>query len=239
MNIGEETTKMQAEILLIDQQPDTYALIKQKVHNEGYDLFHANSIIQAHDIIEKNKLNIIILDIELEIKSGHKLCKQLKDKSNASIIIAANAKRSDVLNCMTHGADDFILKPIDPEELLIRINILLNRKNINKVFTPEIFIDKTLVIDLKRSYVAQNGSKSFLTPTETKLLKILLTNRGKVLSHKELIKQIWGTSAVPIDVKRKGILALYIKYLREKIENDPRAPDYIHTHWGIGYSFDG
>jgi two-component system KDP operon response regulator KdpE len=182
--------------------------------------------------------DIILLDIMMPEMDGYEICKRLREMSDVPIIIqTAKSDKNDLLEGFQSGADDFLTKPYNLDELEARIRALLKRTRKRSENWPNKFDDGNLKIDLTKGHVIRSNEQIYLTPTEFQLLSALLRNRGSVMSHRELIKLVWGTGYLMGEGSGKTSLQLYIRYLREKIETDPANPKYLLTKWGVGYWF--
>ena len=204
----------------------TYAL-----ENEGYSVTLAKSVLQAYDIIKDNEFALYILDLTLPDGSGYDVCKKIKEKGDLPVIfLTAFDDEVNVVMGFDYGADDYISKPFRVKELLMRIKSVLRRYN--KETADGIYKIYDLVINTSEAKVYKNDQEIILTAMEYRLLLILLNNRGKVLSRNQLLENIWDIEG---DFVEDNTLTVYIKRLRDKIEEDPANPQYIKTVRGLGY----
>jgi two-component system KDP operon response regulator KdpE len=148
-------------------------------------------------------------------------------------MLTARGMRQDVIMGLTCGADDYVRKPFDIQELELRIKAVLRRSQPQMDSEVDLFDDGRLLIDLKRRLVLCSGQPVHLTPTEYRLLAHLVHRLGRVVPHDELVRAVWG----PNYADETTNLGVYIRYLREKLETTPSTPQYIRTEWGIGYRF--
>ena len=204
----------------------TYSL-----ENEGYTVTLAKTVKDAEKIIAGEKFSLYILDLTLPDGSGYDVCKMIK-KSGAYPVIFLTAFDDEVNVVMGFelGADDYIAKPFRVKELLVRIKSVLRRYS--KESPDGIIKIKELTINTNQAKVYKNGGEIILTAMEYRLLLILLNNRGKVLSRNKLLENIWDIDG---DFVEDNTLTVYIKRLRDKIEEDPANPQYIKTVRGLGY----
>lgn len=180
----------------------------------------------------------IILDIMLPDLDGWQICSRLKETSNIPIImLTAFGSEENVIKGLNLGADGYIIKPVTAQELVARITAILRRvphlngKDNND--RKRIFTYDNLVIDYDRHQVTIGGKSIYLSPTEFRLLSVLIQHQGHTLPHNFLLREVWGSEYVgEIDCLR-----LYISYLRRKIETDPVKPGLIYSEWGVGYRF--
>lgn len=204
----------------------TYSL-----ENEGYKVTLAKTVSDALNIINRENFSLYILDLTLPDGSGYDVCKRIKEKGDLPVIfLTAFDDEVNVVMGFDLGADDYILKPFRVKELLLRIKSVLRRYN--KETADSTVKIKDLIINTNEAKVYKNGREIILTAMEYKLLLILLNNRGSVLSRGQLLENIWDIEG---DFVEDNTLTVYIKRLRDKIEEDPALPVYIKTVRGLGY----
>lgn len=204
----------------------TYSL-----ENEGYTVTLAKSVKDAKEIISNDSFALYILDLTLPDGSGYDVCKKIKEKGDLPVIfLTAYDDEVNVVMGFDLGADDYITKPFRVKELLVRIKSVLRRYN--KESADGIVKIKDLLINTNEAKVYKNNQEIILTAMEYRLLLILLNNRGSVLSRNQLLENIWDIDG---DFVEDNTLTVYIKRLRDKIEEDPTKPVYIKTVRGLGY----
>ncbi len=207
----------------------TYSL-----ENEGYNVILAKSVKEAMEIIKNQKFSLYILDLTLPDGSGYDVCKEIKKIGDLPVIfLTAFDDEVNVVMGFEFGADDYISKPFRLKELLVRIKSVLRRYN--KDSADGVIKIKELTINTNEAKVYKNGNEIVLTAMEYRLLLILLNNRGKVLSRTQLLENIWDIDG---DFVEDNTLTVYIKRLRDKIEDEPTKPVYIKTVRGLGYVID-
>lgn len=207
----------------------TYSL-----ENEGYNVILAKSVKEAMEIIKNQKFSLYILDLTLPDGSGYDVCKEIKKIGDLPVIfLTAFDDEVNVVMGFEFGADDYISKPFRLKELLVRIKSVLRRYN--KESADGVIKIKELTINTNEAKVYKNGNEIVLTAMEYRLLLILLNNRGKVLSRTQLLENIWDIDG---DFVEDNTLTVYIKRLRDKIEDEPTKPVYIKTVRGLGYVID-
>lgn len=216
---------------------DDYAIatgLCYSLENEGYSVTHASGVKQAIDIISKEKFSLYILDLTLPDGSGYDVCKEIKKQVDLPVIfLTAYDDEVNVVMGFEFGADDYISKPFRLKELLVRIKSVLRRYN-NE--TADVVIKfKDLTVNTNEAKVYKDGNEIILTAMEYRLLLILLNNRGKVLSRTQLLENIWDVDG---DFVEDNTLTVYIKRLRDKIEEEPNRPLIIKTVRGLGYMID-
>lgn len=204
----------------------TYSL-----ENEGYSVTLAKTVSDALNMIEKELFSLYILDLTLPDGSGYDVCKKIKEKGDLPVIfLTAFDDEVNVVMGFELGADDYISKPFRLKELLVRMKSVLRRYN--KDSADGIIKIKELTINTNEAKVYKNGTEIILTAMEYRLLLILLNNRGTVLSRAKLLENIWDIDSAFVE---DNTLTVYIKRLRDKIEEDIANPVYIKTVRGLGY----
>lgn len=204
----------------------TYSL-----ENEGYSVTLAKNVKSALSIINEKEFALYILDLTLPDGSGYDVCRRIKEIADLPVIfLTAYDDEVNVVMGFEMGADDYISKPFRVKELLVRIKSVLRRYN--KESNDGIVKIRDLVIYTNEAKVYKNGDEIILTAMEYRLLLILINNRGRVLSRNQLLENIWDIDG---DFVEDNTLTVYIKRLRDKIEEEPTKPDIIKTVRGLGY----
>lgn len=204
--------------------------LKYSLENEGYTVTIATSVKSAFEIINKEKFALYILDLTLPDGSGYDVCKKIKSIGDFPVIfLTAYDDEVNVLMGLELGADDYISKPFRVKELIARIKSVLRRYNRESKGIIKI---GNVLINTNKATVFKNGQEVILTAMEYKLFLILLNNRGNILSRNKLLEYIWDVEG---DFVNDNTLTVYIKRLRDKIEDDPSAPMIIKTIRGLGY----
>lgn len=222
------------DIFLLEDD-DAIALgLCYSLQNEGYNVTLAKSVSEATDIVEKSDFALYILDLTLPDGSGYDVCKKIKSLGDRPVIfLTAYDDEVNVVMGFDLGADDYITKPFRLKELLVRIKSVLRRYN--KAGGDTTVKIKNITINTNEAKVYKNGEEIVLTAMEYRLLLILLNNRGKVLSRSQLLENIWDVEG---DFVEDNTLTVYIKRLRDKIEEDAASPQIIKTVRGLGYVID-
>lgn len=219
------------EILILE---DDFAIamgLEYSLKNEGYAVTVCNTVVQAKEAIEKNKFSLYILDLTLPDGNGYDVCKLIKSQGDLPVIfLTAFDDEVNVVMGLELGADDYISKPFRIKELLARIKSVLRRYT-NDSNDGKIQI-KNIKINTNEARVFKNGKEIVLTAMEYRLLLILINNRGKILSRNQLLEEIWDVSG---DFVNDNTLTVYIKRLRDKIEDEPDNPQIVKTVRGMGY----
>ncbi len=224
-------------ILAIDDNPQLIEMLRLCLEKEGYEVIAAYSGSEGLCKFQENHPDLVILDIMMPDMDGWEICRSLREMStNIPILILTVLKeKANVVRGLALGADEFVAKPFRPGELVARIQALLRRANMTDASLDRLssYDDGNLIIDFQRQQVHLQGQPVNLSPTEFRLLTCLVRNAGQVVPHKTLLTWVWG----PEYVGETHYVKLYIRYLRQKIEECPKRPKYVLTEWGIGYRF--
>ena len=219
------------DIFLLEDDDAIAMGLSYSLENEGYTVTVAKSVSQALEIINKKNFSMYLLDLTLPDGSGYSVCKRIKEIGDFPVIfLTAYDDEVNVVMGFELGADDYITKPFRLKELLVRIKSVFRRYN-NDSGDGKIKV-KDLVVNTNEAKVYKNGNEIVLTAMEYRLLLILLNNRGCVLSRTQLLENIWDVAG---DFVEDNTLTVYIKRLRDKIEENPTEPEYIKIIRGLGY----
>lgn len=219
------------DIFLLEDDDAIAMGLSYSLENEGYTVTVAKSVSQALEIINQKHFSMYLLDLTLPDGSGYSVCKRIKEIGDFPVIfLTAYDDEVNVVMGFELGADDYITKPFRLKELLVRIKSVFRRYN-NDSTDGKIKV-KDLVVNTNEAKVYKNGNEIVLTAMEYRLLLILLNNRGCVLSRTQLLENIWDVAG---DFVEDNTLTVYIKRLRDKIEENPTDPKYIKTIRGLGY----
>ena len=219
------------DIFLLEDDEVIGIGLTYSLENEGYNVTLAKSVKEAEKIIDEKEFSLYILDLTLPDGSGYDVCKRIKAKGDLPVIfLTAYDDEVNVIMGFDLGADDYISKPFRVKELMLRIKSVMRRYS-NETSDGIIKINN-LKINTNEAKVYKNNEEIILTAMEYRLLLILLSNRGKVLSRTALLENIWDVAG---DFVEDNTLTVYIKRLRDKIEEDPAKPEFIKTVRGLGY----
>lgn len=219
------------DIFLLEDDEAIGIGLTYSLENEGYNVMLAKSVKEAEKIIDEKEFSLYILDLTLPDGSGYDVCKRIKAKGDLPVIfLTAYDDEVNVIMGFELGADDYISKPFRVKELMLRIKSVMRRYS-NETSDGIIKINN-LKINTNEAKVYKNNEEIILTAMEYRLLLILLSNRGKVLSRTALLENIWDVAG---DFVEDNTLTVYIKRLRDKIEEDPAKPEFIKTVRGLGY----
>ncbi len=219
------------KIFLLEDDDAIGIGLTYSLENDGYTVTLAKSVEEALRIIADEKFALYILDLTLPDGSGYNVCKKIKEIGDLPVIfLTAFDDEVNVVMGFDMGADDYISKPFRVKELLVRIKSVLRRYNRE---SPDGIVKiKNLLINTNEAKVYKNNAEIILTAMEYRLLLILLNNRGSVLSRNQLLENIWDVGG---DFVEDNTLTVYIKRLRDKIEDNPTKPIFIKTVRGLGY----
>lgn len=219
------------DIFLLEDDEAIGIGLTYSLENEGYNVTLAKSVKEAEKIIDEKEFSLYILDLTLPDGSGYDVCKRIKAKGDLPVIfLTAYDDEVNVIMGFELGADDYISKPFRVKELMLRIKSVMRRYS-NETSDGIIKINN-LKINTNEAKVYKNNEEIILTAMEYRLLLILLSNRGKVLSRTALLENIWDVAG---DFVEDNTLTVYIKRLRDKIEEDPAKPEFIKTVRGLVY----
>jgi two-component system KDP operon response regulator KdpE len=225
---------MSSRILIVDDEPNIIATVAPLLRARGYEVFSAMSGRAALDSVDRDKPDLIVLDLGLPDMDGVEVCQRIREGSATLpiLVLSARGAEGDKVNALDAGADDYVTKPFGTAELLARIRAALRRIDV-PVQSSQPIVRGGLVIDRERFRVMRDGDEVRLTPKEFELLSYMAQHPGRVLTHRTLLKAIWGPHAVD-QVEHLRVL---VGSLRKKIEPNPSTPKYILTEPWVGYRF--
>jgi two-component system KDP operon response regulator KdpE len=224
---------MAARILIVDDEPNIIGTVAPLLRARGYEVTPAMNGRAALESIERNVPDLIVLDLGLPDIDGVDVCRTVRGTMSVPIIVlSARGAEGDKVRALDAGADDYVTKPFGAEELLARIRAALRRSDSTPTSTEPI-VRANLVIDRERFRVLRDGDEVRLTPKEFELLVYLALHPGRVLTHRAILKAIWGSNST----YQPEHLRVLIGSLRKKIEPNPSAPTYILTEPWVGYRF--
>jgi len=225
-------------VLICDDQPDIVNALKIYLTPEGYRLFEAYTGKQALELVRKEDIHLVLLDVMMPEMDGITATAKIREISNIPIILlTAKSETEDMVLGLNVGADDYITKPFVPVEVLARVRSQLRRYaklGSRAESTEELTVGGITLNDTEKT-VTVDGEPVALTPIEYSILKLLMSNPGKVYSTKALYEAVWQEAALGSE----GAVAVHIRHLREKIEINPSDPRYLKVVWGQGYKMDG
>ena len=226
-------------ILVCDDDKEIVDAIDIYLSQEGYHILKAYDGLQAIEIMKKEEVHLILLDIMMPNLDGIRATRKIRETSSVPIImLSAKSEDVDKILGLNIGADDYITKPFNPLELIARVKSQLRRyTQLGNLATEEkeaVYVCGGLVVNDDLKTVTVDGEPVKLTPIEYNILVLLIKNQGKVFSIKQIYENIWNEEAIGAD----NTVAVHIRHIREKIEINPREPRYLKVVWGIGYKIE-
>jgi len=225
---------MGARILVVDDEPNILSTMTPLLRARGYDVSTAMNGRAAIEEVERGRLDLIVLDLGLPDIDGVEVCRRVRAESRVPILVlSARGAENEKVRALDAGADDYVTKPFGTEELLARIRAALRRTEQSAAPVSPTIVKGDLVIDRDRRRVVRGGVEIRLTPKEFELLVFLAQQSGRVVTHRSILKAIWG----PHSVDQPEHLRVLVGALRKRIEPDPSRPQYILTEPWVGYRF--
>lgn len=226
-------------ILVCDDDKEIVDAIDIYLSQEGYHILKAYDGLQAIEIMKKEEVHLILLDIMMPNLDGIRATRKIRETSSEPIImLSAKSEDVDKILGLNIGADDYITKPFNPLELIARVKSQLRRyTQLGNLATEEkeaVYVCGGLVVNDDLKTVTVDGEPVKLTPIEYNILVLLIKNQGKVFSIEQIYENIWNEEAIGAD----NTVAVHIRHIREKIEINPREPRYLKVVWGIGYKIE-
>jgi two-component system, OmpR family, KDP operon response regulator KdpE len=225
------------KVLIVDDEQAIRDALGRKLHREGFEVVVCGDGLEGLRAFHAEHPDVVILDIIMPGgMDGLTVCRRIREVADTPIMMlsAQAVTEEDVIEGLNAGADEYLTKPVRLNEFVARVNALVRRSQIISIETEQGYNDGFLSIDVHRRHVHVNGRKIHLTPTEFKLLAVLMENAGRVVTQRDLLEQVWGREYID-DVYYPRV---YISQLRRKVEPDPANPIYILTEHRIGYRFE-
>jgi two-component system alkaline phosphatase synthesis response regulator PhoP len=229
---------MVKRILLVEDEPGLQLTLSDRLRNEGYDVETAGDGDTGYESARDGAFDLLILDIMLPGKNGFDICRDLRQEGRTLpiLMLTARGQVSDKVVGLKLGADDYLTKPFENLELLARVEALLRRSAASPTsHNADIYEFGDVTVDFRKAEVVRNGTTVELSAREFQLLRYFIENRGNVLSRDELLNNVWGYDAMP----STRTVDVHVAWLRQKIEANPKHPEYIRTIHGMGYKFAG
>jgi len=229
---------MAKRILLIEDEPGLQLTLSDRLRSEGYEVETAGNGEEGFTRATEESFDLILLDIMLPDKSGFDVCRDLRQAGREMpiLMLTARAQVADKVVGLKLGADDYLTKPFENLELLARIEALLRRSAASATgHSVDAYAFGGVTIDFRKAEVERDGNPVSLSAREFQLLRYFIENRGNVLSRDELLNNVWGYDAMP----STRTVDVHVAWLRQKVEANPRHPEYIRTVHGMGYKFVG
>ena len=234
--LEESVTLMRAKVLVVDDEPMVAEVVSRYLGREGYDVATADDGAKALEMARSWEPDLIVLDLMLPKVDGIEVCRTLRAECQVPIImLTARGEETDRIVGLELGADDYVVKPFSPRELVARINAVLRRATVAPAISPDGTLHfPGLSINAKGRVVEANGRPAELTAKEFDLLFFLASHPGQVFSREQLMVHVWDYTYTA----DASTVTVHVRRLREKIEADPVRPQYIKTVWAVGYKFE-
>jgi len=228
---------MEHKILLIEDERGLRLTVSDRLHKEGYKIEAASDGEAGFNQAAGGDFDLIILDLMLPKKSGFDVCRDLRQLGVATPILMLTARDQmvDKVVGLKIGADDYVTKPFDMPELLARVEALLRRTARTLVETPAAYQFGSIRVDFRKTEVLRQGKVVPLSAKEFQLLRHFIENRGATLTREKLLQEVWGYNSIPLT----RTVDVHVAWLRQKLEEDPKQPQWIVTVHGFGYRFSG
>lgn len=223
-------------VLVIEDEPQMRRFLRASLSSHGYRLLEADGAAEALRLASEHPPDLVLLDLGLPDADGIDTTRRLREWTRVPIlVISARQREDDKVMALDAGADDYITKPFGVNELLARMRVALRHagRALDGAVAEPVLESGELRIDLARREVTRGGAVVHLTPIEYKLLVLLAQNAGKVLTHQQILKEVWG----PSSTRQTHYVRVYMAELRKKVEADPARPRHIVTEQGVGYRF--
>lgn len=227
-------TEFAPVIVLIEDEKPIRRFVRTALEMEGCHIFETETANEGLIEVGTRKPDMVILDLGLQDRDGIDFIKDLRNWSTVPILVlSARAEESDKVEALDAGADDYLTKPFGVNELLARLRALLRRRPASHDPGSQIVEFGKVRVDLAKRTIILNNQQVHLTPTEYRLLTSLIANAGKVLTHRFLLREVWG----PTYIDHNHYLRVYMGRLRQRLEADPNQPRHLITETGVGYRF--
>jgi two-component system KDP operon response regulator KdpE len=221
-----------ARIMVIEDEPEISRFLETALADGGFSVETANTGKSALKIVAANPPDLVILDLGLPDIDGKEIIRETRKWSHMPIIIlSARDQEAEKVAALELGADDYLTKPFGTQELMARIKVALRHANRREQLAELVYAFKDLRVDLARRAASLKGEEIHLTPTEYDLLALLARKAGQVVTHAEILREVWGKNSEEHD----HYLRIYVQRLRQKLGDSPLYPQYIFTEPGIGY----
>lgn len=229
---------MNNNILVVDDEKEIRDLLEINLRNEGYNVLKATCGEEALEILDREEIHLIVLDIMMPGMNGLEVCQRVREKYNMPILmLSAKVEDMDKIQGIMTGADDYVCKPFNNLELTVRIRALLRRTyflNTKMDLSEDIIKIESMVIDKKKHKVSIDDNEINLTAREFDILYLLATNRGRVFSGEEIFQKVWKETYF----QSNNTVMVHMSRLRDKIEQQMEGNKIIHTVWGVGYKIE-
>jgi two-component system KDP operon response regulator KdpE len=228
------TTESRATILIVEDEREIRRFLRSSLSESGFEVVESETLRGGLVEAGTRKPDLVILDLGLPDGDGVDFIREVRAWSNLPIVVlSAREAERDKIGALDAGADDYLTKPFSTGELLARVRAALRRTTSATLDAGSTIRFGMVEVDLARRQVTNNGEGVHLTPIEYRLLTTLLAHEGKVLTHRNLLREVWG----PAYIEHNHYLRIYMGHLRHKLEADPTRPRHLLTETGVGYRF--
>ncbi|QGU94330.1 response regulator [Clostridium bovifaecis] len=229
---------MNNNILVVDDEKEIRNLLEINLRNEGYSVFKASCGEEALELLDREEIHLMVLDIMMPGMDGLEVCRRVREKYNIPILmLSAKAEDMDKIQGIMTGADDYVCKPFNNLELTVRIRALLRRTyffNTNIGYSDDIIRIESMLIDKSKHKVTVDDKEVDLTAREFEILYLLAANRGRVFSAEEIFEKVWKERYY----QSNNTVMVHMSRIRDKIEQHMEGSKVIHTVWGVGYKIE-
>ncbi len=228
---------MRYKILLIEDEPGLCLTLSDRLQKEGYEVEVSNDGESGFGLAANQAYDLILLDLMLPKKNGNDVCRDLRQMGLAIpiLMLTARTRTVDKVLGLKIGADDYLTKPFEMQELLARIEALLRRATRTFTSVPLIYQFGNVRVDFRKTEIFRDGDPVAFSAKEFQLLRYFIDHKGETLSRETLLQEVWGYSSVPYT----RTVDVHVAWLRQKLEADPKQPQWILTIHGLGYKFAG
>jgi two-component system alkaline phosphatase synthesis response regulator PhoP len=226
------------KVFLVEDEPGLVMTLTDRLRSEGYQVEHSADGVSALERASKESFDVILLDVMLPGANGFDVCRDLRNKGVVTpiIMLTARGQVADKVVGLKLGADDYLAKPFDMMELVARIEAQIRRAaTATQVITAQQYTFGNIAVDFRKAEVRRDDAEIELSAREFQLLRYFIEHRGATLSRDELLNEVWGYNAMP----STRTVDVHVAWLRQKIEPNPRHPQYVLTVHGLGYKFVG
>ena len=226
------------KVFLVEDEPGLVLTMTDRLRSEGYQVEHSADGLSALERATSESFDVILLDVMLPGANGFDVCRDLRNRGVLTpiIMLTARGQVADKVVGLKLGADDYVSKPFDMMELVARIEAQIRRAaSATQVITAQQYAFGEIAVDFRKAEVRRNGVEIELSAREFQLLRYFIEHRGATLSRDELLNEVWGYNAMP----STRTVDVHVAWLRQKIEPNPRHPQYVLTVHGLGYKFVG